>query len=342
VTATLAGPDGGLRAVHARYLVGCDGVHSRVRGHSRIAFPGTAPEQLFAVADVRFAERPAHTDTTFFFSPHGLALLSELPGAQHRVVAAVTAGSTAPSGDEVEKLLTERTDRAARVSEVVAASTYHVQQRVADRFGDGPVFLCGDAAHTHSPAGAQGMNTGIQDAANLAWKLHEVVNCGADAALLESYHRERHAVAEELVRFTSQITALATLADPDAARLRNDAIAAAATAPGVAEWIVRRLSQLDIAYPVAGTAACDPAGGALVGRRLPPSVIASDGLAWTLAVPDRATRTERIGRLSVHAAPGLDTTVLVRPDGYVAAAGVPADPALVLPHFHEYVQAGVA
>jgi 2-polyprenyl-6-methoxyphenol hydroxylase-like FAD-dependent oxidoreductase len=104
-------------------------------------------------------------------------------------------------------------DWTERVAEIVSASTYRVQERVAERLSDGRVSLAGDAAHAHSPAGGQGMKTGIQDAANLSRKLHEVIAAGAAPELLASYHRERHPVATSLVAFTGHIARLAMLSD---------------------------------------------------------------------------------------------------------------------------------
>lgn len=253
VTATIAAAsDGSLHAVHARYVVGADGVHSRVRELAGIEFPGDASEQLYALADFRLGRgsvAAALTDTTFFLSTHGMLLVSPLADSLHRVVASVPPGTPAPSTEVVEALLAvrgPRTGAPARVAELVAASTYRVQERVAERMSRGVYFLIGDAAHTHSPAGGQGMNTGIQDAVNLAGKLYAVVVGGAPGETLEGYNSERRPVAERLVAFTAQIARLALVRDPVAARLRDDVIAAAATAPGLTDWLATRLAQLDI------------------------------------------------------------------------------------------------
>ncbi|MFI5982481.1 FAD-dependent monooxygenase [Streptomyces sp. NPDC051555] len=333
VTATVAGPDGVLRAVSARYLVGCDGLHSTVRTAAGIGFPGEAPEQLFALADVRLKPGPrvaAHEDTTFFLSEAGLLLLSPLAQGLHRLVAPVPAGSCAPDAGDIEDLLARRgpADGWARVEEVVEASTYRTQERVAERFRAGPVFLAGDAAHTHSPAGGQGMNTGIQDAGNLAWKLHAVLTGTAPDALLDSYHDERWPVAARLIAFTGQFARAATLTDPAMGRLRNSLLAAAAAAPGITDWLARSLAQLDIGY------SSEPDQGTpRPGTRVPPSDVPADGLRWTLALPGSSAPTQhprdlgmRHGPLTVRHVAGLTTTLLVRPDGYLAAAGVPADP----------------
>ncbi|MCM2423863.1 FAD-dependent monooxygenase [Streptomyces sp. RKAG293] len=345
ITAVIADPEGLLRSVSARYLVGCDGLHSAVRTAAGIGFPGEAPEQLFALADVRLtagADGPAEDDTTFFLSPAGMLLLSPLAGGLHRIVIPAAPGSAAPSAWELERLVAERgpVGGGIRVAEVVAASMFRIQERVAERFRAGPVFLAGDAAHTHSPAGAQGMNTGIQDAGNLAWKLHAVLTGSAPAELLDSYHRERHPIASELVAFTSQFARMATLRDPAAGRLRNDLLVAAATTAGITAWLTRKLAQLDVGY------AQEPDHGfPRIGDRVSPLTVPQAGLRWTLALPTRGEPTPsepsqhdgQRGVLAVRHVPGLRTALLVRPDGYLAADGVPAEPAEVLRQLAEHL-----
>ncbi|MFJ3840629.1 FAD-dependent monooxygenase [Streptomyces sp. NPDC090054] len=342
VTVTVAGPDGVLRAVTARYLVGCDGLHSTVRTAAGIAFPGEAPEQLFALADVRLKAGPqaaAHEDTTFFLSEAGLLLLSPLAEGLHRLVAPVPPGSATLRAEDVEELLARRgpADGWAQVEEVVTSSTYRAQERVADRFRAGPVFVAGDAAHTHSPAGGQGMNTGIQDAGNLAWKLHAVLSGAAPDALLDSYHSERQPVAARLISFTGQFARIATLHDPASGRLRNALLAAAGSTPGVTDRLARSLAQLDIGYsrePDLGTPR--------PGTRVPPLAVPPDGLHWTLALPGPGTAQhdgpgKRHGPLTVRHVPDLKTTLLVRPDGHLAGAGVPADPYDVAARLGQYL-----
>ncbi|WP_127354261.1 FAD-dependent monooxygenase [Actinacidiphila soli] len=263
-----------------------------------------------------------------------MLLLSPLAGGLHRIVTPAPSSWDKPGPSDVEHLLSERGPRGGtRVEEVVAAATYRAQERVADRFRTGPVFLAGDAAHTHSPAGGQGMNTGIQDAGNLAWKLYAVLTGLAPDALLDSYHAERHPVAVGLVLFTSQFTRLATLREPGAARLRNDVLAVAATAPGATDWVATKLAQLDIGYP----ADLDH-GSPRVGTRVSPTTVPSAGLRWMLALPGAtAQEAPDNGMLAVVHVPDLPTTLLVRPDGYLAARDVPADPAAVADRVPRYL-----
>jgi 2-polyprenyl-6-methoxyphenol hydroxylase-like FAD-dependent oxidoreductase len=335
VAATIAGPDGVLRSISARYLVGCDGVHSAVRAATGIGFPGNAPEQLFAIADIQAnsaSDALPKEDTTFFLSAAGMLLVSPLAGGLHRIVGPAL-GPADPTAAEVGRLLAERGPRSddVEVTEVVSASTYRIQERVAERFSEGPVFLVGDAAHTHSPAGGQGMNTGIQDAGNLAWKLHAVLTGLAPAALLDTYHHERHPIAAGLVAFTSQFAKLANLRDPAEGELRNGVFAAAASVPGVTEWITTKLAQLDLGYT------SEPERGLpRVGARVSPSTVPAAGLRWTLAL-DQPDRTGEHGVLAVRHVPGLESPLLVRPDGYLAARGVSTEPEKVLDQLSSYL-----
>lgn len=347
MTALIAAPDGMVRAVQARYLIGCDGVHSRVRTTAGVSFPGHAREQQYALAEFRLdrgTPEAEDSDTTNYISPDGMLLTTPLPDGLFRMVASVPPGSAAPTAADVQRLLETRGPGAGtqRVTEIADASTYHAQERVADRLSDGPVFLVGDAAHTHSPAGGQGMNTGIQDAANLAWKLHAVLTGTAPESLLDTYHRERHPVAADLVAFTSQLADMVTAADPESASLRDDIMAGVGTAPGLTRWLASRLSELDISYAAPAAApATAPADGYQPGHRVPPAQFGPAGLTWTLAVPKAAASPAgdvQRGNLTVRAADRLGTTLLIRPDGYLAASGVPADPAAVLDRLGDYAQ----
>jgi 2-polyprenyl-6-methoxyphenol hydroxylase-like FAD-dependent oxidoreductase len=324
VSATVAGPDGVLRAISARYLVGCDGVRSDVRSAAGIGFPGAAHEQRFTIADIRLstdAQELIAQDTTFFLSGAGMLLVSPLADGQYRVVSPAPPGMGDPALQDVQRLLAERGPLSGRatVTEVVRASTYRVQERVAESFRKGPVFLAGDAAHTHSPAGAQGMNTGIQDAGNLAWKLHAVLKGAAGNDLLDSYHTERHPIAAAMVAFTATFAKLASVRDPLGARLRNDVLAAASGTLGVTEWIAAKLSELDVSY------AHESGGHLRAGDRVSPTAVPGSDLHWTIATPDTQEIQGLPANVTVRHVPSLGTALLVRPDGYLAACGAPTE-----------------
>jgi 2-polyprenyl-6-methoxyphenol hydroxylase-like FAD-dependent oxidoreductase len=191
----------------ASFLVGCDGAHSTVRKTLEIGFPGGDYAHLFYVADVEASgatmngEIHVGLDTTDFLAVFPLKdeRRARLVGT---VLEEVEHQHENLSWDDVSKRVIEwmRID----VERVNWFSTYRVHHRVADHFRKGRAFLLGDAAHIHSPVGGQGMNTGIGDAVNLAWKLAAVVHKGADASLLDSYEPERIAFAQRLVATTDQ------------------------------------------------------------------------------------------------------------------------------------------
>jgi 2-polyprenyl-6-methoxyphenol hydroxylase-like FAD-dependent oxidoreductase len=318
--ATIVDADGLVHAVTARYVAGCDGVHSSVRRLSGIDFAGEAPPALFALADIVVeAAGPADLDTTFSLSPHGMLITSPLPGNQVRVVASVPEDTPAPDAAAVAELLRNRGGgwiHSARVESVASASAYRVQQRVAATLRKGNVFLLGDAAHTHSPAGGQGMNTGIQDAANLGWKLHQVLTGRAAAELLDSYDAERRPVAANLIAFTAQLMQIATVAEPSSVELRNDTLQAVGNVRGVTDYLATRLAQLDIGY------AASSGADKVTGTRVDPRISRPRGLAWTLMTPPGTDVATTDDDVTVAATPDVDRPMAVRPDG------IAADPAL--------------
>ena len=315
--ATVVDDDGLVHAVTAHYVAGADGVHSSVRRLAGIDFPGDAPAALFALADMVVSGAPAdNLDTTFSLSREGMLITSALPGDQLRVVAGVPEGTPAPDQAAIADLLDKRGGgwiRDTTIESVAASSTYRVQQRVAATLRRGNVFLLGDAAHTHSPAGGQGMNTGIQDAANLGWKLHHVLTGRAPAEVLDSYDAERRPVAAGLIAFTSQLMQIATITEPGSAELRNNMLRAVADVPGVTDFLATKLSQLDIGY---GDGSSDS------GNRVDPRISQPRGLAWTLVTPPGTDVTPIDGELTATATSEVDHPVAVRPDG------IAADPAL--------------
>src|SRR5919206_748465 len=209
--------------LRAQFLIGCDGAHSTVRETLGMRFEGATYPQSFVLADVRMDWGLPDDEVQLFFSPEGLVVVAPLPHGWHRVVATVDEAPPEPSLNDVQALLDTRGPRAPRpvVEEVVWSSRFRVHHRVAAAFREGAIFLCGDAAHIHSPAGGQGMNTGIQDAANLAWKLALVLRGRAPAELLETYNAERWPVGRKILERTDRITRLATMRSPVARRVRN-------------------------------------------------------------------------------------------------------------------------
>jgi 2-polyprenyl-6-methoxyphenol hydroxylase-like FAD-dependent oxidoreductase len=189
------------------FLCGCDGVHSAVREGLKLKFPGGIYDQMFFVADLAVDGAPANGDINFFLGPHQLCLtfplrttgMVRLIGILPREVAGRTNVTFDDIRGQFEKICS------VHVNKVNWFSTYHVHHRVAEHFKMGRAFVSGDAGHVHSPAGGQGMNTGIGDAVNLSWKLAAVLAHQADAAILDTYEAERIAFARSLVSTTDKL-----------------------------------------------------------------------------------------------------------------------------------------
>jgi 2-polyprenyl-6-methoxyphenol hydroxylase-like FAD-dependent oxidoreductase len=308
--------DGELRVINARFVAGCDGLYSRVRTRLGIGFPGTSPAQMFAVADVKVEDWPSdRIEISFSLSPHGMLIASPMPNHMVRMVASIAPGTPAPTQHDIDELIRARGPewmRERRVKELLSSSTWRVHERVATEFRHGNTFLLGDAAHTHSPAGGQGMNTGIQDAGNLAWKLHHVLALGAPESLLDSYEAERRPNALGLVQFTHQIVTFATLTGQQERQMRNDVLVAVGGVPGVTEALARRFSQIAIGYG-------DSNEPFTPGTRISPDTINADDLAWSLLTPDAAS-PDLPEAFTVTVSKDVSQPVAVRPDGIVASA----------------------
>src|SRR3954471_24063843 len=206
--ATLDGPDG--TQVAARFVVGADGMHSTVREAVDIGFTGGRYAQSFVLADVRMRWPLPDDEVQLLLSPEGLVVVAPLPGGHHRVVATVDEAPADIPVSLVQSLLETRGPGGAHVDELVWASRFSVHHRVADAFRRGPVFLAGDAAHVHSPAGGQGMNTGIQDAVALGGLLAAVFTGRAGEETLDGYGSSRRPVAAGVVAMTDRMTRAAT------------------------------------------------------------------------------------------------------------------------------------
>jgi 2-polyprenyl-6-methoxyphenol hydroxylase-like FAD-dependent oxidoreductase len=210
--------DGREETVQASYVAGCDGAHSTVRKEAAIAFEGGAYPQTFALGDAEADGALVPEAVNAFVLGRGVAIFFPLgQPATWRVMAMEGAiPRPSPGGDdtvstqqlslaELQAMVDDPTGRAVRVHDPVWLTRFRLHHRQAVTYQHGRVFLAGDAAHIHSPVGAQGMNTGIQDAWNLGWKLAMVSRGAADARLLDSYHAERWPVGRTLLRATDRV-----------------------------------------------------------------------------------------------------------------------------------------
>jgi 2-polyprenyl-6-methoxyphenol hydroxylase-like FAD-dependent oxidoreductase len=244
VTATMA--DGSV--IRAAYVVGADGMHSTVREHTGIAFTGDMYAESFVLADVHMDWHLPETEVMLYYSPAGLVVVSALPGGRHRIVATVDEAPEHPSAEFVQALLDDRGPERlpARVRDVVWSSRFRVHHRLASHYRAGRLFLAGDAAHVHSPAGGQGMNTGIQDAVALASRMTAVLCDGAPGSVLDGYEAERRPVAVKVVAMTDRLTRIATIDSAPVRKARNALVRALDWIPAVHSSLAMRLSELAV------------------------------------------------------------------------------------------------
>jgi 2-polyprenyl-6-methoxyphenol hydroxylase-like FAD-dependent oxidoreductase len=348
VTATLDLPGGRREVVRARYLCGCDGAHSQVRHGLGVDFPGGTYEQLFFVADVRLAGE-FETDLTVNLGRNLFALrLPVRSSGMQRLIGLVP--PHLPQQDDigfeqihgpVEELL------AVRVEDVNWFSTYRVHHRVAQHFRQGRVFILGDAGHIHSPAGGQGMNTGIGDAINLGWKLAAVLGGRAPDALLDSYEAERIAFARRLVSTTDRAFTLIVEEGTLGILVRRLAVPLVLSAglrfAATRRTFFRTVSQIGIRYPESPLSS-GRAGRVTGGDRLPwlehqDNFAPLRSLDWQLHLYGEPTETiasaartmglplHRFARDAEAVAAGFDTEMacLVRPDGHVGLVAAVAE-----------------
>lgn len=229
----LAQDDGGVTAtfenghrMRAGYVVGADGMHSTVREQAGIGFAGGDYAESFALADVRLTEGIPEGEVILYYSPAGMLVVAPIPGGIHRVVATVDEAPRRPDAAFVAGLIASRGPRARTVGvrELVWGSRFRLHHRVADTFRSGRFMLVGDAGHVHSPAGGQGMNTGITDATVLADALAGVLD-GGSPDLLDAYAARRRPVAVQVVAMADRLTRLANMG-PRARAPRNLALRA--------------------------------------------------------------------------------------------------------------------
>ncbi|VEG45429.1 2-polyprenyl-6-methoxyphenol hydroxylase-like oxidoreductase [Mycolicibacterium flavescens] len=348
-------PDGSSETVRASWIVGADGAHSSVRRQLGLRFLGSSLEENFAVADLRM-DWDLPGDEFFAFLNRGrfVAYFPMLHG-WHRIAVAQYE-QPAPTGDVTQVELQRAVDvcapPGAKIAEVRQAGRFRINQRRVESHSAGRAFLIGDAAHIHSVVGAQGMNTGIQDAFNLGWKLAAVVRGEADRALLDTYARERSPVARRLVKGTRRITRMTLLRNPVSTKMRRTIAPHILASRPVQRTLLRAISQIDVSYHDDSGSA--PQGRAAIGDRAPDVTLApQDGTTTRLfdlldptrhtlltvgdatppasELPDRirAVRVDDLAVAATYDLPG-GGYVLIRPDGYIAYRSDQRDPSSVI------------
>jgi hypothetical protein len=365
VQVVLKRPDGSEEICAAAYLAGCDGARSTVRDALATGFPGGTYTGLFYVADVDAAGPAADGEIHVDFEEAEFLAVFPLKGeGRLRLIGPV---NWEPERQQRELTFDDIKQRAIgnlklKIAKVNWFSTYHVHHRVATRFREGRAFLLGDAAHVHSPVGGQGMNAGIGDAVNLAWKLAAVMNGGAHDRLLATYEPERIHFARRLVATTDRVFTFVTKQGKAARWVRTRLVPLVMPFlfrfAAVRRFLFGTVSQIGVNYRHSPLSA-GAAGGLRGGDRLPwfESDPGTDNfaplasLSWQVHVYGEPRSglakvcTELQHPLRVFTwRPGLRRAgfrraalYLVRPDGYVALADPDAHPE----RLREYLRAGM-
>ena len=254
--ATLSGAEG-IAKVRPRFVVGADGAHSTVRQEAGIGFAGSAYAERFLLADLDIDWELPHDEGHIWLGEDGLAAVIPLPGERrYRLIvplppaeAHVENASEAELAADAEDLLRRRSGiPLRRIGDPVWASAFRIQRRQADRYREGPVFVVGDAAHVHSPVGAQGMNTGIQDAFNLGWKLALAAEGRAAPGLLDTYQAERHPIARGVLLGTDLGTRFVLSNNPVMQAAREHGAPALTRLPPLRHRFLETLAQLRVGY----------------------------------------------------------------------------------------------
>ncbi|MEV4277029.1 FAD-dependent monooxygenase [Actinoplanes xinjiangensis] len=285
VTATLREPDGGTRTHRFSHVIGADGAGSTVRGLLGLDFAGATYPQTFVLGDtaVEGASEPASVH--YYLSPRGVLVLVPLPNGRHRVFTAAPGDLTS---DEVtlellQELVDTRGPGGLRLHDLSWSAAFRIHARHVERPRDGRVFLAGDAAHIHSPAGGQGLNTGVTDAHNLAWKLAAVWHGDLPATVLDSYEPERAAVARSVVRQAEAQTRAWLLRKPWQVAARDLAASAAARTGVFDRHYVPWLTGARHEYPAGPAVAPQSRGGRRPvrhGALIPNVAVSTDGDVW--------------------------------------------------------------
>jgi 2-polyprenyl-6-methoxyphenol hydroxylase-like FAD-dependent oxidoreductase len=343
VEARLRGPAGDEIEVGTGYVVGCDGAHSKVRHELGLAFDGQPYAQDWLLADVVLDGAGSDDAVHLFFRPDGLPLSCiPLGGRRWRIVMANAGdrGGRQPTFAEIQDLVAQRAPRPITISDPEWLASFRCQLRSTSTYRRGRVFVAGDAAHIHSPAGGQGMNTGMMDAANLAWKLALVAGGHAAERLLDTYGQERIPVASGVIGLTDKLVSLLTIRNPVRRAVRDTVLPVATSMPAVQRHAARRLSQVSIGYPSSPLVQRDGGRrGPLPGERVPDVDVRAETGPTRLHALLRGGRhvllvscPEMVDGLGASGYAGLvdvvpggvgagDDFALVRPDGILAARG---------------------
>lgn len=335
VTAVLRDANGVEATVTADWLIGCDGAHSVVRHGLGFTFAGDTLLSDWVLADVHLeGDHIADTEISTYWNEHGVLVIFPITQGRFRVIAdmgvSVEGPPPMPTREQIQALMDLRGPGGITAVDPIWLSGFRINERKVTDYRAGRVFIAGDAAHVHSPAGGQGMNTGMQDAFNLAWKLALVSRGTCSEELLASYSVERSAVGDEVLQAAGKLTAVATMRNHAAQVVRNAIGRVLLGLTPVRRFMVESMSEVSVGYdksPLNGPAA--HVSGPVPGERLRPVCgqvpVGSGGVPLfglfadaSDAASDLVARFEGLVDPDIRPPITPGGTWLVRPDGYVA------------------------
>lgn len=277
--ATLNDEHGNRQSLECTLVAGCDGGFSHVRKASGIAFDGAPYKRPYIIADGTLSWKGENSSGHVFTSGDGYMMLFPLPGGKHRVVIDCEDSTLTTADLNIERVnarLHERGFEDITLSDPVWLSVTTFQHRLAEQYRVGRVFLAGDACHVHSPIGGQGLNTGLQDAYNLSWKIAHVLNHDASQVLLDSYQAERRPVAQTVLKNTQQQMRMLNMKHPLLRLLRDALVPTLATTRRFQNRIMKQATGFQIDYSttlLAPQARQTVEQGPLTGQRMPDGTV---------------------------------------------------------------------
>jgi 2-polyprenyl-6-methoxyphenol hydroxylase-like FAD-dependent oxidoreductase len=337
IEAQLRHADGREETMSADWLIGCDGAHSAVRHGLNAPFTGETMDSDWMLADVHMRGYPCpDTEASVYWHRDGAFVIFPISPGRYRVLADLPPSGAehppTPTLEQVQAIVNRRGPPGMVAFDPIWLAGFRINGRKVSKYRWGRVFLCGDAAHIHSPAGGQGMNTGMQDAFNLAWKLALVIRNAADDHLLDSFSSERSKIGDEVLKTAGRLTVVGTTKNPIAQTIRNVVGHVMLGLSPVQHAFADTMTQVSVGYPdspINGPALSG--SGPKPGHRVAPAAgqlpPGSDAMSLFALFAEQSAATAELvkkfpGLIDPAIRPAFDGKGiwLVRPDGYVACS----------------------
>jgi 2-polyprenyl-6-methoxyphenol hydroxylase-like FAD-dependent oxidoreductase len=288
VEAVLRHADGREEVVETSWLLGCDGAHSVVRHQLGLEFSGSSDQNDWWLADVHIEGPIVANEISVFWHAQGLLVFFPFEPGRYRIVGDLGPSTSPtrppdPTLGQIQQMVAERGPAGLHIHDPIWLASFRINERKVSDYRVGRVFLAGDAAHIHSPAGGQGMNTGMQDAFNLAWKLALVHRQRGGEMLLDSYSQERSAIGDAVLAAAGTVTRVATLRNPISQFVRNHTASVLGSFSMFRQKATNALTELSVSYPhsplngehTPGALLPWLTGGVKPGERLPDAIVTS-------------------------------------------------------------------